>query len=123
MILMRRPLVIAPLRNAERPKKDGWANATIVWPMARLFKLFEMASWGQRVHMTPRLVIEAPDVLRELLWAPLREVLLIWREWMVYGYLRIEIKQSPGGLSFSQVQTMGEDYPEKLAVRSLQWAR
>jgi hypothetical protein len=132
-VLMRRPLIIAPLRKGENPKHDGWANPSIVWPMARLFKLFQMASWGERLHLTPKLVIEAPDVLTGLLWAPLREVLMIWREGMVYEHLRIEISQDPEEvLSISSahgawvVKTPSEvvkEFPDTLVVRSSQWAR
>lgn len=74
-ILMRRELVIAPLQEGVRPKNDEWANASIVWPMARLLKLFEMASWGEKLILTPKLVLKAPDVLVDFLWTPLREVL------------------------------------------------
>jgi hypothetical protein len=132
-VLMRRPLVIAPLRDGQRPVHDWWANATIVWPMARLFKLFEMAIWGEKLHMTPRLVIKDPDVLEGHLWAPLREILMIMRERMVYEHLRIEIKQdtnyiipiyssAPGAWGVIIPEVEIKEFPNTLVIRSSQWA-
>lgn len=131
-VLVRRESLIAPLHEGLRPKNDEWANATIVWPMARVLKLFEMASWGKRLYVTPKLVLKAPDVMVGFLWAPLREVLLMWRERMVYEELRIEIRHGPGeilGISSVDVSTkrervvVQEDFPRTLVVRSSQWAR
>lgn len=131
-VLMRRELIIAPLQEGVRPKNDEWANATVVWPMARLLKLFEMASWGERLYITPKLVLKAPDVLVGFLWAPLRDVLSMWRERLIYEQLRIEVRHEPGdilGISNVQMGTergrvvVQEDFPRTLVVRSSQWAR
>lgn len=131
-VLMRRELIIAPLQEALRPNNDNWANATVVWPTARLLKMFEIASWGERLHITPKLVLKAPDVLVGFLWAPLREVLLMWREKLVYELLKIEIRHGPVdklGISSVDVRTskekvvVQEAFSRTLVVRSSQWAR
>lgn len=125
-VLMRRPLNIAPVQGM-RPQNDEWANASIVWPMARLFKLYEMVSYGQRLYITPKIVVHAPDVLVGFLWTPLREVLMMVRERMVYEHLRIKIKHGPGeimellGPEAAKVM-VGKGFPDTLVVRSSQWA-
>ncbi|KAE9974936.1 hypothetical protein EG328_003540 [Venturia inaequalis] len=131
-VLMRRELIIAPLQEGVKPNNDEWANPTVVWPMARLLKLFEMASWGERLYITPKLVLKAPDVLVGFLWTPLREVLSMCRESMVYEQLRIEVRHEPGdilgissvdvGTERGRVVVVQEDFPRTLVVRSSQWA-
>ncbi|QDS75056.1 hypothetical protein FKW77_006556 [Venturia effusa] len=130
-VLMRRELVIAPLRQGVKPDNDEWANRTIVWPMARLLKLYDMASWGERLHLTPKLVLKAPDVLAGSLWMPLREVLLMWREGIVYEQLKIGIWHGHGSVaetsSVHEIRkrtsvVVEKEFPRTLFVRSLQWA-
>jgi hypothetical protein len=130
-ILMRRPMVLAPLKKGEVPKNRMWANQSVIWPMARMLKLYEMASWGGRLQLMPKLVIDAPDVLGEHLWAPLREVFVLWRQEIVYDFLRIDIQHgeelakvlSNGEIIAPRSEELVEGFPGTLVIRSLEWAR
>jgi hypothetical protein len=129
-MLLRNPLMLAPDAGYPPPMGIKWANKTVLWPMARLLKLYGMASGGEKLRILPKVIILEPDTEGRQLWLPLHQLLQLWKRELEFDTLRVDIRHKTcdprlliNGADNNEAAQPLVELPQSMTISSFTWAR